>query len=196
MWNMERQLLNPLIKKTLYRYMQFSKQRYQGMQDYEFCVKGTMGIVAREFEQAQLIGLLSNISPESPKHALVLKAIIEMSSSPKRDEILGAMAEMDKPDPEQQKMQQMMQQLQLEAQKETVTEQKLENEKTKAEIAKIMAEIEQIKKMTDLEDEKVEIQAANTVIGSNKVKIQEKLADIQREKNQLDANKAKEKSSG
>lgn len=196
MWNMERQLLNPLIKKTLYRYMQFSKQRYQGMQDYEFCVKGTMGIVAREFEQAQLIGLLSNISPESPKHALVLRAIIEMSSSPKRDEILQAMAEMDKPDPEQQKMQQMMQQLQLEAQKETVTEQKLENEKTKAEIAKIMAEIEQIKKMTDLEDEKVEIQAANTVIGSNKVKIQEKLADIQREKNQLDANKAKEKSSG
>jgi hypothetical protein len=187
MWNMERQFLNPFIKKSMQRYMQFASSRYP--HDYEFAIKGTMGIVAREFEQAQLIGLLSNVGPDSPQHKLILRSIIELSSSPKRDEILAKLAELDKPDPKQQKMQEEMQQLQLESQKESVMEQKLENEKTKAEIEKITAEIENIRKMTELEDEKVDIQAANTVVGHNKVKVQQQGLQVQREKNRLDAQK-------
>jgi len=192
MWNMERQFLNPFIKKSMYRYMQFNTSRYP--QDFQFCIKGTMGIVAREFEQAQLIGLLSNVGPDSPQHKLILRAIIELSSSPKRDEILMALDEMSKPDPEAEKMKKESEQLQMEAQRAAVMEQKLENEKTKKEIEKIDAEIAQIKKMTDLEDEKVDIQAANTVIGHNKVKVQEEALEVQREKNKLDA-KAKARAS-
>jgi hypothetical protein len=191
MWNMERQFLNPFIKKSMHRYMQFSKERYP--QDYQFCIKGTMGIVAREFEQAQLIGLLSNIAPDSPPHALILRAIIEMSATPKRDEILKALDEANKPDPEVQKQQQEMQQLQLEAQRQAVMEQKLENEKTKAEIAKLVAEKEHIDVLKDLEDEKVEIQAANTVIGHNKVSVQKESLKVQRERNDIDKIKAKAK---
>jgi len=193
MWNMERQFLNPFIKKAMHRYMQFAQGRYP--QDYQFCIKGTMGIVAREFEQAQLIGLLSNIPPDSPKHDLVLRSIIELSSSPKRDEILQAMDKLAEPNPEQQRIQQEMQQLQLEAQRAAVEEQKLENVKTQAEIAKIQAEIDQIRKEIELEDEKVDIQAANTVIGADKVKVQREGLMVQREKNVLDA-KAKAKSKG
>ena len=175
MWNMERQFLNPLIKKTMWRYMQFAKQRYP--QDYDFTIRGTMGMVAREFEQAQLSGMLSNVPPESPQYQLILKAILELSGSPKRDEILAQLEEMNKPDPQKQQMEQMMQQIQMESAKEALKEQQLENQKTQAEIAKIAAEIEQIKKFTDLEDEKVDIQAANTVIGKEKVKAQ--IAQIQ-----------------
>jgi hypothetical protein len=189
MWNMERQFLNPLVKKAMHRYMQYSPKRYPA--DYQFCVKGTMGIVAREFEQAQLIGLLSNIAPDSPPHKLILRAIIEMSATPKRDEILKALDQMNKPDPKQQQIQEEMQMLQLEAQREAVNEQKLENEKTKAEIAKIMAEKAHIDIMASLEDDKVEIQAANTAIGHNKVLIQKESLDVQREKNKLDAQKPK-----
>jgi len=194
MWNMERQFLNPLIRKSMHRYMQFSSDRYP--QDYRFSIKGTMGIVAREFEQAQLIGLLSNIAPDSPKHDLVLRSIIELSSSPKRDEILAALDEMAKPDPKQQQMQEEAQMLELEAQREAVMEQKLENEKTKKEIEKLQAEIERIRKETELEDEKVDIQAANTVIGHNKVKVQQEALQVQREKNKLDAKKAAAKPKG
>jgi len=175
MWNMERQFLNPLIKKSMWRYMQFAKDRYPV--DYEFTVRGTMGMVAREFEQAQLSGLLSNIPPDIPQHGLILKAILELSGSPKRDEILAQLEQLNKPDPEQQAMEKMAQQIQLESQKEALKEQQLENDKTLAEIEKIKAEIKQIAAMVQLEDEKVDIQAANTVIGRDKVKAQ--MAQIQ-----------------
>ena len=179
MWNVERQFLNPFIKKAAQRYMQFSKQRYP--KDYNFVVRGTMGIVAREFEQAQMIGLLSNIPPDSPQYGIILQSIIELSTSPKRDEMLARIAEMNKPDPKKQQMQEMQQQLQLELLKEQVMEAKLENEKTKAEVMKIQAEIENIRKMTDLEDEKVSIQAANAVVGQKKIAIaadQNRIAEL------------------
>ena len=194
MWNIERQFLNPFIKKAAHRYMQFSKQRYP--KDYNFVVRGTMGIVAREFEQAQLIGLLSNMPPESQQYNVILQSIIELSTSPKRDQILARLAEASKPDPKQQQLQEQMQMLALEKEKEAVMEQKLENEKTKVEIQKILAEIDQIKKLTELEDEKVSIQAANTVIGNNKVKVQQEMNQIAREKNKLDAKKATQKPAG
>jgi len=177
MWNMERQFLNPLIKKCMWRYMQFSKDRYPV--DYDFTVRGTMGMVAREFEQAQLSGLLSNIPPDSPQHGLILKAILELSGSPKRDEILAQLEEMNKPDPEAEAQAKEMQAIQLEGAKEALKEQQYENEKTLAEIKKIMAEIAQIGKMTQLEDEKVDILAANTVIGRDKVKMQAKQIEAQ-----------------
>lgn len=194
MWNVERQFLNPFIKKAAHRYMQFSKKRYP--RDYQFVVKGTMGIVAREFEQAQLIGLLSNIPPESQQYNIILQSIIELSTSPKRDEILERIAQANKPDPQQQQMQQQLQMIALEKEKEALKEQVYENQKTLIEIEKLKAEIDQIKKMTDLEDEKVSIQAANTVIGSNKVKVQQEMNQIAREKNKIDARKATTKPKG
>ena len=179
MWNMERQFLNPLIKKCMWRYMQFAKDRYPV--DYDFTVRGTMGMVAREFEQAQLSGLLSNIPPDSPQHGLILKAILELSGSPKRDEILAQLEELNKPDPEQERIQQEMQAIQLEGAKEALKEQQFENQKTLAEIEKIKAEIQQIAVLTQLEDEKVDIQAANTIIGRDKVKVQrEQIASQER----------------
>jgi len=197
MWNLERQFLNPLIKKAMLRMQQFNPSRYPA--DASFCVKGTMGIVAREFEQAQLIGMLSNIPPDSEYYNLIIRSVVELSVSPKRDQILKSLEEMNKPSPEKQEMQQM----QLESQREALREQQLENTKTEAEVVKIMAEIEQIKKLTDLEDEKVDIQAANTALGKMKVEAQDRATAVQREKNQLDhkakmkaANKPKEKTNG
>jgi hypothetical protein len=191
MWNVERQFLNPFIKKAAQRYMQFSKKRYP--QDYNFVVKGTMGIVAREFEQAQLIGLLSNIPPDSEQYNIILQSIIELSTSPKRDEILERIAQSTKPDPKQQQMQEQLQQIQFQKEVEALKEQQAENAKTMVEIEKLKAEIEQIRKMTNLEDEKVSIQAANTVIGNNKVKVQQEMNQIAREKNKLDAKRATQK---
>ena len=177
MWNMERQFLNPFVRKAMWRYMQFDKDRYPT--DYEFTIRGTMGMVAREFEQAQLSGLLSNIPPESPQYQLILKAILELSGSPKRDEILASLEELNKPDPEQEQMKKQMEMIQLESAKEALKEQQAENIKTLAEIELIKAEIEHTRKMTQLEDEKVDIQAANTIIGREKVKAQLKQIDSQ-----------------
>jgi len=185
MWNIERQFLNPLVRKSMHRYMQFAKQRYPT--DVDFQVRGTMGIVAREFEQAQLIGLLSNIPPDSPQHVLILRAIIELSASPKRDEILAQLDQMKQKSPEQQQREKQMEEMQFQTAVEALNEQKLENEKTKKEIEMIAAEIAHEIKLTELEDEKVDIQAANTALGLKKVRAQETSNQINREKNQLDA---------
>ena len=133
MWNIERQFLNKFIRKAYDRYMQFSTRRYP--KDFEFRVRGTMGIVAREFEQSNLTALLSVVSPDGPEYSIILQSVIELSHSPKRDEILAQLEAARQPDPEAERIAQEMQQLQLESAKEALNEQKLENVKTQAEIA-------------------------------------------------------------
>lgn len=190
MWNLERQFLNPFVQKAMWRYMQFNPERYPI--DAKFCVKGTMGIVAREFEQAQLVGLLSNIPPDSPAYPLILMGILELSTTPSRDELLNAVKQSFQPDPEQQKQQQMMQQLQMaQAQGEV--------QKLQMEIAELQAKIEETKAKTyklyieaDLEDDKVEIQAANAAVGMKKANV---AADQVRVHNKDVENKAKERTS-
>jgi hypothetical protein len=185
MWNMERQFLNPLIRKSMHRYTQYAPSRYP--QDVEFQVRGTMGIVAREFEQAQLIGLLSNIPPDGPQYNLVLRAIIELSASPKRDEILKQIDALNQQSPEDKQMQEQMKMMQFQMQVEALKEQQFENQKTLAEIDLLKAEIAHTKKLTDLEDEKVDIQAANTALGKMKVDAQREANQVNREKNKQDA---------
>jgi hypothetical protein len=170
MWNMERQFLNPLIRKTYGRYLQFNPRRYP-MKDLEFVIRGTMGIVAREFEQSNLTALLSVVQPESPMYGLILQNIIELSNSPKRDKLLQQIEEMNKPDPEAEKKRKLMEQLQMEQAMEAVKEAKLENAKTQAEIALLQAQEAQIIKETELADEQMDINAANTVVGRDKVRL-------------------------
>ena len=172
MWNIERQFLNPLIRKSYDRYMQFSPSRYP--KDNTFRVRGTMGIVAREFEQANLTGLLSNIPPESAPYNIVLQSIIELSNSPKRDEILAKLEELNKPDPEEEQRKKKLQALEMKAAEEEVMGTVLENEKTKKEIEKLQAEIEEIRMEVQFKDEEIDIQAANAATGIAKVRLGEK----------------------
>jgi hypothetical protein len=189
MWNVERNLCNKLIRKSTWRYMQFSPDRYPN--DFEFSVSGTMGIVAREYEQGQLTSLLSVVSPESPAHMTILKGIIELSATPKRGELLAQIEQMMKPDPEQQKKQQEAEEMQKQGLQ-------LENDIKAAEVAKTKAEIELLKAKTkheyinaDLEDEKIDIQAANAVIGREKAKMGHRQNEIAAERNEIDKIKAK-----
>ena len=59
----------------------------------------------------------------------------------------------------------------MEQLREGVMEQKLENEKTKKEIALLIAEEAEIRNDIQLESQKVQIQAANTKIGAEKIKV-------------------------
>jgi hypothetical protein len=168
MRNLETQFLNPFVRKSLWRLMQFNPNRYPA--DYEFCVKGTMGVVAREFEQSSLTSLLTIIPPESPAHMILLKGIIEMSGAVQRDSMLAAIAQAEQPSPEEQQRQQEQQQIQMETLREGLNEMKLENEKTRLEAEKLAAEIAEIKKRTDLMDEELDIQAMNSAAAIAKAK--------------------------
>ena len=111
--NFQEDFLVPFIKKTAYRYMQFDPENYPS-QDFRFVVSSSLGMVAREYEQQQFIGLLQTLGPQSPIVPLVLKSIVQSSSLDNREELASALEEMSKPDPQQQQMQMQQAQVQLE----------------------------------------------------------------------------------
>ena len=89
--NIERNLVMPLIKATALRYLQFAPSRYP-FNDTKFCIKGQLGIIAREIEQlniTQLIGML----PEDAIGAKLAAAegFIEMSSVVNKASIMQAL---------------------------------------------------------------------------------------------------------
>ena len=110
--NFQDDFLIPLIKKVAVRYMQFDPERYPS-KDFTFVPASTLGMVAREYEQQQFIGLLQTLGPDSPVLPLVLKGIIKGSSLSNKEELAVALDQMLQPNPEQQQMAQMQQQVQI-----------------------------------------------------------------------------------
>ena len=106
--NIERNFLEPLIHKALWRYMQFLPEKYTPA-DYSFTVRGTLGLMAREVEQRQFVELLSYVPPETPVFFSLLKGIINTSSIENKMEIMGmidSMLQPQPPDPAQEQMKQ------------------------------------------------------------------------------------------
>jgi endonuclease/exonuclease/phosphatase (EEP) superfamily protein YafD len=103
--NFQEDFMIPFINKAAYRYMQFDPERYPSV-DMTFLPTATLGILAREFEQQQMIGLLQTLGPTTPVLPLILKGILSNSSLTNRAELMTALEKMSQPDPEQQKQQQ------------------------------------------------------------------------------------------
>jgi len=110
--NFQDDFLVPFIKKTAYRYMQFDPENYPS-RDFKFIVSSSLGMVAREYEQQQFIGLLQTLGPQSPIVPMVLKSIVQSSSLDNREELATALQQMSQPDPAQQEMQMQQAQVQL-----------------------------------------------------------------------------------
>jgi len=135
--------LIPLINKIAYRYMQFDPNRFPA-QDFSFCPTGTLGIVAREIEQQQLVALLQTMSQESPAYNTILKAIISNSNVSNREQIIAEMAQASQPNPEVQQMQQMQQQLQMQDAQLTLAEKEARVQKLTAEAQKAVVETQML----------------------------------------------------
>lgn len=130
--NFQEDFLIPFIQKAAYRRMQFDPDRYP-VNDYNFIPTSTLGIMAREYEQQQFIGMLQTLGPNSPIVPLILKGIVANSSLSARDELVKALEEMSKPNPQAQQAQAQQQQLVLAEQEAKVNKTKAEAEKTMAE---------------------------------------------------------------
>jgi hypothetical protein len=111
--NFQEDFMVPLIKKAAFRYMQFDPERYPSV-DLKFMPTATLGIMAREYEQQQLIGLLQTLGPNTPVLPIILKGIIANSSLSNRAEMEQALTQMSQPDPQAQQKQQIAEQLQVE----------------------------------------------------------------------------------
>jgi hypothetical protein len=185
MGNVERTFLTPFIRKSLWRYMQFDPQRFK--KDVKFLPKATMGIMAKEVENAQLINMLGFLEPKSPEYNIVVKAIFDNSASANKAELNAAMEQMlAPPSPEEQKAQQEAQALQKEMVQLEVEQSKKDIEKTNAEIEKLQSETFKNKVMADLEDDKVDIQAANAVTGAEKARMGQAQNKVAQDRNEIE----------
>jgi hypothetical protein len=111
--NFQEDFMIPFIYKAAHRYMQFAPERYPSV-DVTFIPTATLGILAREFEQQQLIGLLQTLGPNTPVLPLLLKGILANSSITNRAELMTALDKMGQPDPQAAAMQQAQVQAQQE----------------------------------------------------------------------------------
>ena len=130
--NFQEDFMIPFIKKAAYRYMQFDPERYPSV-DMNFIPTATLGILAREFEQQQLIGLLQTLGPNTPVLPLILKGILQNSSLSNRAELMQALEQMSQPNPEQQQAQQQAMQLEMAAKQAEVAKVQAEAQKAAAE---------------------------------------------------------------
>ena len=110
--NFQEQFLIPLIEKSAWRYMQFDPENFP-VADYNFVPTGTLGMLAREVEQLQLINLLKTLGPDTPITPILIMGVIQNSSLPNRMELLAQMQQAMQPDPQSQQMQQMSQVIQV-----------------------------------------------------------------------------------
>jgi hypothetical protein len=137
--NFQEDFLIPFIKKAAFRYMQFDPERYPSV-DMKFVPTATLGIIAREYEQQQFIGLLQTLGPDTPVLPLILKGILNNSSLTNRYELMAALDQMSQPDPQAAQMQQMQQQLAMEAAQAQIAVNTTQAEQNRAEAQKLMTE--------------------------------------------------------
>ncbi len=137
--NFQEDFMIPFIKKAAYRYMQFDPERYPSV-DMNFVPTATLGVLAREFEQQQLIGLLQTLGPNTPVLPLILKGILQNSSLTNRAELIQALDQMSQPNPEAQQAAQQQQQLQMALVEAELADKQSKAQKQQAEAQKAMVD--------------------------------------------------------
>ena len=130
--NFQEDFLIPFIKKAAFRYMQFDPERYPSV-DLNFIPTATLGIIAREYEQAQFIALLQTLGPDTPVLPLILKGIVANSSLSNRMELMESLTQMAQPNPEAQQAAMMQQQLAMQAAQAQIAVNQTQAERNRAE---------------------------------------------------------------
>jgi hypothetical protein len=140
--NFQEDFMIPFINKAVFRYMQFDPERYPSV-DMTFVPTATLGILAREFEQQQMIALLQTLGPDTPVLPLILKGILENSSLSNRGDLIAALQQMSQPDPAAQEaaMAQQQAQMQLLAAQVQELQAKAARESAEAQKASVEAQI-------------------------------------------------------
>ena len=168
--NFQEDFMVPLIKKVAFRYMQFDPERYPSV-DMKFIPTATLGIMAREYEQQQLIGLLQTLGPNTPVLPIILKGIIANSSLSNRAEMEQALAQMSQPDPQQAQQQQMIAQLQMEQSQAQTASLQAKAQKDAADAQKTMIEAQ-------MAPQEMQLKAAETLSKVNKP--QKEMSDFEK----------------
>jgi len=105
--NFQESFLMPFVEKAAWRYMQFEPELFP-VNDYKFVATSTLGIVAREYEVAQLVQLLQTMPQDSPVYPIIMQSVIDNMNITNREDLIQTMIQAQQPNPEQQQMQQAL----------------------------------------------------------------------------------------
>jgi len=161
----EQNLVVPMIRSMVYRYMQFDPLRYP--QDMTFKVNAAMGIMAREVETMQLTQLLGMMPQEvAPSVALaVTKGIVELSSVTNKAEIDAAIDQaLAPPSEEDQQREKELKDMQFAAAKAELEAKLLDNQKTIAETRKLLNEALVAARKANVEERKQDGEEARILL--------------------------------
>ena len=109
--NFQDSFLIPFVEKAAYRFMQFDADHFP-VKDYSFVASSSLGMLAREVEQLQMINLMKTLGPDSPILPILMQGVISNSSLPNKNALIAQVMQAMQPNPEAQQMQQMEMQLQ------------------------------------------------------------------------------------
>lgn len=137
--NFQEDFLIPFINKAAWRFMQFDPERYPSV-DMVFVPTATLGIIAREYEQAQFISLLQTLGPDTPVLPIILKGIVSNSSLSNRMELMQRLDQMSQPDPQADQKRQMQEQLAMQAAQAQIAVNTTQAEQNRAEATKTLIE--------------------------------------------------------
>lgn len=84
--------LSPVLRKLLWRYMQYDTPRYTPV-NTSFNVASTMGIMQREYETAHLSQVMASMQPDTPEYLMLLKGVVSNSGIQQRDQIAARLEE-------------------------------------------------------------------------------------------------------
>ena len=152
----------PMVKKVAYRYMQFDPDRYP-MQDFKFTTFSSIGAIAKEHEQQQLIGLMQTLGPNSPIVPVLLRSIIGTSSLMNKEQLMMQLDQMSQPDPQAQEMQQQQAQLQMGLVQAQANELNARAQESAADAQEAQARAQKIIAETSLLDDKAKIDLIRTL---------------------------------
>ena len=158
--NFQEDFLIPFIERAAWRFMQFDPERYP-VKDFKFLPISTMGMVAREYEQQQMVGLMQTLGPDSPIVPVLLQGVVQSSSLSNRDDIISTLQKMSQPDPAQQQAAQQAQMLDMELKTAQV-------EYYKAQAAKGSAQAQQTMVETDIMPKEAEAKMIGNISRGSK----------------------------
>ena len=179
--NFQENFLIPFVEKAACRYMQFEPELYPA-KDYKFVASSSLGIIAREYEVTQLVQLLQTMSPDSPMYPMLVESIVDNMGLANREAIIQQLQNVNKPNPEEQQMQQMQQQMAIEQAKSSI-------ENLKAQTAEIISRIQQNNVETQLlpiEEETKRIAALAKSVGLDEFERLVKYAELELKEKELD----------
>lgn len=137
--NFQDQYLIPLIEKTAHRFMQFDPENFP-VKDYNFVVNSSLGMLAREVEQLQMINLMKTLGPDSPIMPILMQGVINNSSLPNKTALLEQLAKASQPNPEAQQLQQVQTQMQMGLLQAQIADLNSKAQKQQAEAQQVMVE--------------------------------------------------------